>query len=260
MTADLPTPDARPYDRRFEVESLLSADDTVLGHYYAYSVEGLTPQEMTAREGVNTTGWTSVYKSLLKALTGEELPTSPSQAKGAAARFRTWLKRDDLSPELRQDLEHDLKALATIGESQEAVAAETEAAVQVSKRAEAAGTPGVYVWSLPHYLNYPVDPKRRHTFYKVGHSSVDAYSRVRDSKWVGLPEDPVLLRIYPASASAESEKRFHGFLRAADHFQQHNAKAGAEWYLTSLKYLDFVAQSLGLEVQEYNANYEAGTE
>jgi hypothetical protein len=42
--------DDRGYDRRTEVESLLAADDTVLGRLFRYEIEGLTPQEMTARE------------------------------------------------------------------------------------------------------------------------------------------------------------------------------------------------------------------
>jgi hypothetical protein len=257
---DISPASAAAYDRRTEVESLLADDTTVLGHLWAYEQDGLTPQEMAEREGTSGTGWVSVYRMLVRVLRDGEVPTAPSMSTTAARRVRRWLKNPNLSPSLRGELEAQVALLTSRAEDPSAVAEETETAVETSKRAEATGRPGVYVWSLPHYLNYPVDQKRGHTLYKVGHSSVDAYNRVRDARWVGLPEDPVLRRIYPADASAAAEREFHEALRAADHFQQVNVKAGSEWYLSSLRYLDYIARRMGLDVEEYNAQYETGTE
>lgn len=262
MDSEQPPPGAEPgtdpaatWNRATEVEALLAADTSVLGHLWAYEQEGLTPQEMAEREGTVNTGWVSIYRMLVRVLRDGEVPTAPSMSLTAARRVRKWLKNPALSPQLKAALAAQEVALTSRAEDREAVAAEADAAAEVSKRAEASGASGVYVWSLPHYLNYPVDPKSGHTLLKVGHSAVDAYSRVRDSNWTALPEDPVLLRIYPAEASAEAEKLFHGWLRAADHGQQQNARAGQEWFLTSLKFVDHVARQMGFEVQEYNSQY-----
>lgn len=40
----------------------------------------------------------------------------------------------------------------------------------------------------------------------------------------------------------------HNLLRAADHRQARGDVTGTEWFLTSLKFLDAMAQSLGLRV------------
>ena len=47
-------------------------------------------------------------------------------------------------------------------------------AVEQSVAAEATGTPGIYVYTLPHYLLHPYDPATGRTLLKVGHSSIDA--------------------------------------------------------------------------------------
>ena len=51
----------------------------------------------------------------------------------------------------------------------------TTAAVENSKAAESSGRPGIYVYTLPHYRRYPVEPDTGKTLLKVGHSSTDAY-------------------------------------------------------------------------------------
>jgi hypothetical protein len=67
-----------------------------------------------------------------------------------------------------------------------------------------------------------------------------------------LPEDPWLLRVYPADASLSAERHFHAFLRDADHDGVRGSRTGAEWFLTSLKFLDRVATTLGLNVRIIN--------
>ena len=44
----------------------------------------------------------------------------------------------------------------------------------------------------------------------------------------------------------------HAFLRAADHDGVRGSRTGAEWFLTSLKFLDHVGKSLHLEVRVMN--------
>ena len=90
-------------------------------------------------------------------------------------------------------------------------------AVAKSKAAENS-TPGVYVYTLPHYLKHRVDEETGKTLLKVGHSARDAYYRAGSAgRLTALPEDPILLRIYHAAESASIEKQFHAWLNAADH-------------------------------------------
>jgi hypothetical protein len=60
------------------------------------------------------------------------------------------------------------------------------------------------------------------------------------------------MRIYPVDASSDAERQFHGFLRDADHDGVRGTRTGAEWFLTSLKFLDRIAKTLGLEVRIIN--------
>jgi hypothetical protein len=52
--------------------------------------------------------------------------------------------------------------------------------------------------------------------------------------------------------SSQTETQFHGFLRDADHDGVRGTRTGAEWFLTSLKFLDRIARTLGLEIRVIN--------
>ena len=98
------------------------------------------------------------------------------------------------------------------------------------------------------------------TLLKVGHSARDAYYRANSAgRLTSLPEDPILLRIYPAQESAAREKDFHAWLRDADHAAGRGRRAGSEWFVTSTKFLDRVATAMGLDVRVIN-DLEAGDE
>ena len=120
-----------------------------------------------------------------------------------------------------------------------------------TRSAEAKGVPGVYVYSLPHYLAHHVDSDTRRTLFKVGHSSVDAFGRANaQGRFTALPEDPILLRIYPCDQSAKAEAEFHGRLSQAGHLRPGpTTRAGIEWFLTKIDFLDNIANELGLEIQ-----------
>lgn len=82
---------------------------------------------------------------------------------------------------------------------------------------------------------------------------MDALYRANaQARVTSLPEDPWLLRIYPAEAASQAEKQFHGFLRDADHDGMRGTRTGAEWFLTSLKFLDRIATTIGLQVRVIN--------
>ena len=238
------------YDRRAEVEQILAEDATVLGQVWRYEEEGLSAQEMAAREGTSGTGFVSNYRSLIRALRDDDVPTSPTLSLQAARRVRSWLKKTALSPELRAELVDLESRLTSRAEDPAAQSREVEAAVEQTKSAEASGQPGIYVYTLPHYLRYPFDPDSGRTLLKVGHSATDAYYRAgSQGRLTALPEDPILLRIYPVAESGAAEKDFHAWLRDADHAGNRSRRGGSEWFVTSTKFLDRIARSKGLEVR-----------
>jgi hypothetical protein len=248
------------YDRKAEVERLLAEDDTLLGRVFRYDLEGLTAQQMAEREDVATFNFVSKYKQFIRGLALGEIPTSPTTSKELAARVRTWLKRRDLRQELRDEFIEYESLLTSRAEDRQAQSDEVEDAVEQTKAAEAMGTPGIYVYTLPHYLRHPYDPETGRTLLKVGHSSVDAHYRATSQgRLTALPEDPILLRIYPVDASADAERDFHAWLRDADHAASRTRRGGSEWYVTSTKFLDRVARSKGLRVQVVT-EFEAGDE
>lgn len=245
--------EVKEYDRRTEVERLLADDDTVLGAVWHYRQEGLSPQEMQDREGTAYASWAYAYIKLIEVLRDGYIDSSPTPAAASARRIRSWLKTKPLSDELRRELTEQEAVLMAVAEDRQAQEEESERAVRASEDAEAAGTPGVYVYTLPHYLRYPFDPDTGKTLLKVGHSAVDAYYRA-DSQGTltALPEDPILLRIYPADESRKAELEFHSWLRDADHVKGRSRRGGREWYVTSTKFLDRIARTLSLEVQVVN--------
>lgn len=253
MTEPLSPDPATPYDRRSELEAILLADDTLLGRVYRHDLAGLTPTEIATEEHNENVGFVYNYRTQLRAILDEEVPNSSNISLQSSRRVRKWLRTKPLSPELKADLERLEVQLSVKGDDVVAQMHEAEIAVKVSEAAEAKGTPGIYVYTLPHYRRYPVDPDTGKTLLKVGHSSVDVYYRAGSAgRLTALPEDPILLRIYPVSDSAAKEKEFHAWLRDADHVGTRTGRAGSEWFLTSTKFVDRVARSLGLDVQVVN--------
>lgn len=252
--------DSATYDRRAEVDRLLEVDETVLGRLWAYENQGLTPQQMADSEGTGTTGWVSNYRMLIRVLRDGEIPTAPSSAQQAGRKVRAWLKGLELSPQLRADLTAQEALIESRADDRQAQTEEIRGAVEATKVAESVGTPGIYVYTLPHYLRYPYDPETGRTLLKVGHSSVDVHYRASSQgRLTALPEDPILLRIYAVDASADAERDFHAWLRDADHAASRTRRGGSEWYVTSTKFLDRIARSKGLEVQVVT-EFEAGEE
>jgi len=240
------------FDRRSEVSLLWNADESAAGEVWRRSKDGKTPQQIADEWGF-TPGPIYSAINLQNALLDGTVSLSPSVARGVAGRIRKWLKTKPLSESLRKALEEQEQLLNAVVNDSQASEAEAEEAVEKSKAAEAENIAGIYVYTLPHYIRYPLDAKTGRTLLKVGHSSVDALYRANiQARVTSLPEDPWLLRIYPVEASSQAEKQIHGFLRDADHVGVRGTRTGAEWFLTSLKFLDRIATTLGLEVRIIN--------
>ncbi|WP_235737742.1 GIY-YIG nuclease family protein [Nocardioides alcanivorans] len=253
MSAPLDGGELAVFDRRAEVEALLREDTTLLGRYWGYLQEDLPKEQMAEREAIETTGWTSNYAFLLSVVRDGEVTTKPSVARGAAGRLRAWLRSKPLSEQLREEFTKQERVLAAVAEDRVAQASEDEEAHRSTVEAESANVPGIYVYTLPHYLRHPYEPDTGRTLLKVGHSAVDAVHRAgAQSRFTALPEDPVLLRVYPCAQSLVVERRFHAWLEDADHQRPRSTRAGREWFVTSTKFLDRVARVMDLEVQVVN--------
>lgn len=244
---------AETYDRRAAVEAILAADESLTGRIYRYDLRGMSPADIAAAEDNQGVAFVYNYRLQIHALLTGEVPTSPWAAQSVAAKVRRWLKTLDLVPQLRDDLTKFEATVQSRAEDPEAQAIEVDDAVAKSKAAVDEGIPGVYVYTLPHYLKHRIDEETGKTLLKVGHSARDAYYRAGSAgRLTALPEDPILLRIYPAAESAAAEKQFHAWLTAADHAGTRTKRAGAEWFVTSTKFLDRVARALSLEIEVVN--------
>ena len=74
-----------------------------------------------------------------------------------------------------------------------------------------------------------------------------------------FPEDPILIRIYTGNNGIDYksvEKSFHKILVGADHEKSKGRRTGQEWFLTSLKLLDTIAEDkelkIGSPLEEYD--------
>jgi T5orf172 domain len=110
-------------------------------------------------------------------------------------------------------------------------------------------TASIYVYSLPSLLTTPAEPDGR-TWLKVGYTSGDPRKRVAtQGRQTGLPEDPVLLRVYQGEkVDMTTEQAFHKALVSFGHRRQNGQESGREWFLTDLAALDALASITGLVV------------
>ena len=58
-----------------------------------------------------------------------------------------------------------------------------------------------------------------------------------------------MISVTPGEDAGRREHKFHDLLEAADHARSRARTGGTEWFLTSLRFLDVVAETIGLEVR-----------
>ncbi|GAA0969941.1 hypothetical protein ENKNEFLB_03902 [Nocardioides aquaticus] len=244
---------APAYDREAEVRRVLASDESLMGRIYCYERDKLTPQQIADAEGNQTPAFVYNYRLQINSIVHGEVPDSAWVARGVAAKLRRWLRVVELSPDLRRDLQKLESTARSRADDPDAEADLLKEAVTKTVEAEQKAGAGIYVYTLPHYLKHPIDPASGKTLLKVGHSARDAHYRAgSQGRLTALPEDPLLLRIYPAQESSKTEREFHAWLRDADHVAGRTRRAGSEWFVTSVKFLDRIAGSLNLEVIEVN--------
>ncbi len=255
----LPTDDAPT--RRQVVIAILERDSTVLGRtwraHQEHGQDAVRIRDAIAPDGPISFGERILtYVGLLIgeqdiAPIGRELDAS-NQVIRFVARHRSLLPAEIA------------EQLMALGESlrQSANSAADGSDGRSRYQSEIQGEPGIYVYALPHYLRHPVAPSADdldadRTLMKVGKSDNDTIRRFRQQqRSTEVPEDPQLLRVYVGDGSSYAmiERQMHDLIRAADHRQARGRVSGTEWFLTSLKFLDAIASSLGLSPKDLDSD------
>ena len=247
-----------PLDVRSDIERMLDNDGTRLGDAFRGKNRGLNPLEISEELGIGTVGWFYHKNRDLSALLEGELPDKPSTAGYTQSAFKLLLRQDP-SDRTKQWLEVNLRALEVIANDQERKEEE------IAKSEKLADTEynlwqGVYVYTFPHYHYNPVDrdsdPPR--TIMKIGQTAGQdgIRARINQQMTTAVPEDPLIYRAYRTTVIAEAEDgieklsrdletQFHGILDAAGHKR---SRKGKEWFLTSLDFLDALAETWDLEI------------
>ena len=179
--------------------------------------------------------------------------------------LRSFVKRhaNNLSLDTRQRLDDLATEHDQIAVDGEAIVRENEGLEQRSGAEVPSGLAGIYVYTFPHYLRYPVVPSdeddtNSRTYLKIGSSTTDMAARVKGQNTTALPERPIILRMYtcPDGEKIETvERRIHNHLSAADHNPNRSPGAGKEWFLTHLRFVDSTADLLGLKLKYSDPDY-----
>jgi hypothetical protein len=256
--------DRTPALRKTEVTDALLADQSTLGNVYRLSLEFSTAQEIAEEQGAATVGYVYYYLRAARCLQGERdsFPNKPSVARQVAGAFRRLLKRASFSDDVRASLERDLTLLEQIVADEQATVQEEQEAqsATIAAESEIEASPGategtVYVYSLPHYLRHRVHAETGRTYLKVGKTIRDPERRITEqARQTGLPEEPIMLRTYRSAtinrSVEELERAFHFLLVAADHERPIARSAGKEWFITTTRFTDAIAKTLGLEITQ----------
>ena len=242
-------------DRGDEVRNAFALDETRMGEVWRLTAEGYSPQQIADKFDTQTSNFVKKYLRFARAIETGDLPSAPTMIRECASAMKDFRKRHDgvLSSETKSLLTLDVEQLMRLTENPENIELEEEDYQKKSEVVEKSNTPGIYVYALPHYLNFPIfeadyESSADRTLMKVGMSESDAIRRFRQQKRVTeLPEQPRLLRVYTSDGEMPKiEKQFHALLSAADHRRNSAKTAGTEWFLTSLKFLDEISKTLGL--------------
>jgi hypothetical protein len=239
---------------RTEIEDLLRNDKSRIGEIFNLLSEGRDAEEIRVQFGLERTSFVWSYERMIRALRDGDLPTAPTVALSVARKFRAILKNARLSDDARLVLSSNLMVLEDRASDEASRERETVAALNAAAEVEAEAVSGIYVYTLPHYLRYPYDPDSGRTLLKVGRSDRDVIERFRNqTRTTALPEEPLLLRVYAVAdgePSAQTERTFHRLLEAADHDRSEARTGGTEWFLTSVRFLDEIANTLRLPTRE----------
>ena len=236
-----------------ELIAYLEIDESLFGTIYRKKKDGVSNEEIQKAQGAAYPNFIWNYQRYIRALLEGDIPTGLSLMSEVSVLFRKLLRSDTFSEVTKSYLQAGLHEI-DVRKSDTKLQIRTQNQVaKASTELERKSTSGVYVYSLMHYLTYPYDPESGRTLMKVGMSDRDVIRRFKEQiRTTALPEEPILLRIYEASEAQSSlteiEKTFHSLLEAADHDRSSARTGGTEWFLTSLKFLDKIGETLNLKM------------
>jgi CRP-like cAMP-binding protein len=235
-----------------EIEAALLSEDTMLADIWKRTMDGESPETIRVVYDNQRVNFVYNYLRTARAILDGEVPNGPTPALSAMRTLRRFMKDHEFSTATNKVLADRLSSLQKKAADQDALAVEERNAIAATVAVEEAGTPGVYVYVLPHYLRHPFDEESGRTLLKVGRADSSVIARFRhQTRTTALPEDPVLLRVYPCDKgeSLAREAHFHTLLEAADHDRSTARTGGTEWFLTSTKFLDAIAKSQDMEIK-----------
>ena len=247
-----PPPAARPAapgGLAAELHALLLAADDQLKSVYQARVshpDAVTAVQLQPHTTCATTSGVAHRLATVDAVLNRQIPAGPSVARQAASAVRGLLTKVT-RPDLRDHLTGVLAQLDARAGDPAAERRETEELEARSARFEKTAeerlrtSPGVYVYTYPHYWTHPYEPGTERRLLKIGQTDGAAFARIRTQ--VG-PEDPLLLRVYLTPEPATTERTFHRLLDAAEH----NRSVGREWFSTTVDFCDEIAGALNLQV------------
>lgn len=238
---------------RAELISFLEQDETLMGEVFRKKRDGISNEEIQKAQGAAFPNFIWNYQRQIRSLIDGDIPTKISVLNESAVHFRRALKFSGISNDTKAYLNLGLQEIEDRKSDSNLVERTAKQALKSSDALENTFTPGIYVYSLMHYLNYPYHPESGRTLMKVGKSDRDVIQRFREqTRTTALPEEPVLLRIYENASEglllSEIEKMFHSLLEAADHDRSTARTGGTEWFLTSLKFLDKIADTIKMKI------------
>ena len=243
---------------RQEIENALNVNTSRIGDVFRARLgdEHKSPQTIADELGLGAVNSIYSYLRIIRTLReGVRETDAPTLAAQIASAIRGFVRRHrgQLSPETIARLEALEDDHSRVSNSEQAIARENERIERETEEQEEKGIPGIYVYSYPHYMKYPIIPSeeddtKSRTYLKVGVSEIDADGRVRQQNVTAVPEPPILLRRYshPDVDLEEIEGKMHQHLNAADHNRNRQPGAGREWFLTHLTFIDSTAELLGL--------------
>ena len=252
---------------RQEIEAVLQTDKLRIGDVWGAMAEhGRHADKIREALGLATVGTVhNALGSIDTLLRCRRLTDAPSLATQRARMLRNFVRRNDegLSEQTKERLRDLADDHTRIASDENAVVKEREE-LEDREQQRNDRTPGIYVYTLPHYMKRPVletkdEDSSPRTYLKVGMSERGTRERMRQQSTTALPEPLLDLRIYAHKEGKadyrDIEKRIHAHLNAADHNQNRRRGAGKEWFLTNLTFIDSTAQLLGLIIKFEHPTY-----
>lgn len=240
-----------------EIEAALDQDPKKIGEVWRAQRADDDVVHIQNEMGWETPSAVYSYRTYINVLRGEvPPPPSPTMALQCSRQIASFIQRH---PEIAATTKERLEA-TRVSCFSNASNDEVDDTTTLEDDGLAGMGAGVYVYTLPHYIQHPVIAKpdassTPRTLLKVGKSDIDIEVRIKQQTTTALPEPPMKLRVYLGdSEPAAIERNMHAMLDAADHNPNRAKGAGKEWFLTNLKFLDAIAKVLDLQTHRYNGD------